>query len=57
MVAFILSDGAVQVLELIHEEVIVHDRAGMTAPLITHQVRNLVLGRVQELNLTLQIVP
>ena len=57
MVAFILSDGAVQVLDLIEQKVIVHDRAGMTASIIAHQIRNLVLGRIQELNLTLQIVP
>ena len=53
MVAFILSDRAVQVLDLIEQKVIVHDRAGMTASIIAHQIRNLVLGRVQELNLTL----
>ena len=53
MAALILSDGGIQVLELIHEEVVVHDRTGMTASFITHQVRNITLGRLQEFNLGL----
>ncbi|EFX35828.1 hypothetical protein HMPREF9423_1844 [Streptococcus infantis ATCC 700779] len=43
MTTLILSNRCVQVLELIHEEVVVHDRTGMTASLITHQVRNVTL--------------
>ena len=30
MITFILDDRVVQVLDLIHEKVIVHDRTGMT---------------------------